>query len=140
MKAFNLCKNRTLLFQQLLSQEPWSGCIWMTQLSLTTMMKLLIIWKGYFDRIYMSSVRVFKSSLQSNLRGREPLHLTCSLGEGLTSSCEVDSFCAEETWELNSARRFVPRANFLLNSHTTNLFPDWSLSRGSWLWPQVRIT
>lgn len=88
----------------------------------------------------MSSVRVFKSSLQSNLRGREPLHLTCSLGEGLTSSCEVDSFCVEETWELNSARRFVPRANFLLNSHTTNLFPDWSLSRGSWLWPQVRIT
>lgn len=84
-------------------------------------------------------MRVFKSSLQSNLRGREQLPLTCSLGKGLTLSCEVDSFRVEETLELNSAR-FVPRANFLLNSHTTNLFPDWSLSRGSRLWPQVRIT
>lgn len=60
---------------------------------------------------------------------------------GVGIKCEVESFCLEENLGLNSARtRIVPRAHFLLNSHTLTLFPDCSLRGGSQRRLRVRIT
>lgn len=66
------------------------------------------------------------------------MHLV-AVGVGI--KCEVESFCLEENLGLNSARtRIVPRAHFLLNSHTLTLFPDCSLRGGSQRRLRVRIT
>lgn len=71
----------------------------------------------------------------------EQLHLICSFGKGLApNEKQIFTACEKIEGQALEGKRFVPRAYFLLNSLTANVFPDASFSVGYQRWQQVGIT